>query len=115
MPIRATLVVLTTALSLAGCSNDANLVRDAAMAAGVTGGEPRPAPDFITRTRSADVDYMPIGTPVPTRRRPKDADAVADAEAQMNGLRSRNEALGGSARRAGRTPAAKPAVTPAEE
>lgn len=114
MPSRATLIVMI-AVSLAGCSNDANLVRDAAMAAGITGGEPRPAPDFVTRTRSADVDYMPIGTPVPTRRRPKDADAVADAEAQMNGLRSRNESLGGSARRAGRTPAAKPAVAPPEE
>ena len=110
----ATLIVMI-AVSLAGCSNDANLMRDAAMAAGITGGEPRPAPDFVTRTRSADVDYMPIGTPVPTRRRPKDADAVADAEAQMNGLRSRNESLGGSARRAGRTPAAKPAVAPPEE
>lgn len=114
MPSRATLIVMI-AVSLAGCSNDANLVRDAAMAAGITGGEPRPAPDFVTRTRSADVDYMPIGTPVPTRRRPKDADAIADAEAQMNGLRSRNESLGGSARRAGRTPAAKPAVAPTEE
>lgn len=114
MQTRATFIVLL-AMSLAGCSNDANLVRDAAVAAGITGGEPRPAPDFVTRTRSADVDYMPIGTPVPARRRPKDADAVADAEAQMNGLRSRNEALGGSARRAGRTPAAKPAVAPPEE
>lgn len=114
MPSRATLIVMI-AVSLAGCSNDANLVRDAAMAAGITGGEPRPAPDFVTRTRSADVDYMPIGTPVPTRRRPKDADAVADAEAQMNGLRSRNESLGGSARRAGRTPAAKPVVAPPDE
>lgn len=114
MPIRATLIIIA-AVSLAGCSNDANLVRDAAMAAGITGGEPKPAPDFVTRSRSADVDYMPIGTPVPERRRPKDADAVADAEAQMNGLRSRNESLGGSARRAGRTPAAKPAVAPPEE
>lgn len=114
MQTRATLIVLL-AVSLAGCSNDANLVRDAAMAAGITGGEPKPAPDFVTRTRSADVDYMPIGTPVPKRSRPKDADAVADAEAQMNGLRSRNESLGGSARRAGQTPAAKPAVAPAEE
>lgn len=114
MPIRATLIIIA-AVSLAGCSNDANLVRDAAIAAGITGGEPKAAPDFVTRSRSADVDYMPIGTPVPARRRPKDADAVADAEAQMNGLRSRNESLGGSARRAGRTPAAKPAVAPPEE
>lgn len=114
MPIRATLLLIA-AVSLAGCSNDANFVRDAAMAAGITGGEPKPAPDFVTRSRSIDVDYMPIGTPVPARRRPKDADAVADAEAQMNGLRSRNESLGGSARRAGRTPAAKPEVMPPEE
>jgi hypothetical protein len=86
------------------------------MASGITGGEPKPAPDFVTRTRPATLDYTPIGVSPPPRRLPvKDKESVSGAEAEMNRLRSSNEARGAQARRAGAGPAPKPpAAEPAE-
>ena len=112
----ASLIAMTIAsLVLAGCSSDGNLVRDAALASGITGGEPKPAPDFVTRTRPADLDYMPIGkAPPPRAYRAKDKKAVASAEAEMQGLRSANERRGSAARRAGTTPAPAPAQRPVD-
>ena len=104
--------VIAVPLALPGCAGDANPVRDLAVATGVTGGEPKPAPDFVTRTRPAEVDYAPIGVaPPPRRYRPKSKDTVAGAEAQMNELRMSNEAKAAAARRAasGGAPGAKPA------
>jgi hypothetical protein len=107
-PIR--LAVALVALPLAGCAGDGNLARDAAMAAGITGGEPKPAPDFVTRTRPAAADYVPVGTSAPGRKaRPKGQEAVADAEKELNALRARNEARGADARRAGQTAPPTPA------
>ena len=89
------------AFGLGGCSGDGNLVRDVAVASGVTGSEPRPAPDFVSRTRPASVEYLPVGTPAATRAtRAKDKAAVGGAEAEMDALRRRNEARGAVARRA---------------
>lgn len=104
-------------LALGGCSGDGNFVRDVAMASGITGGEPKPAPDFVSRTRTAELDYMPIGrAPPPRTYRAKDKTAVASAEAEMNDLRSRNERRGSAARRAGKGPApSKPAAEPADD
>lgn len=97
-------------LAVAGCASDANPVRDLAVSAGITGGEPKPAPDFISRTRADTVDYMPIGDAAPKRRyRARNKDDVAKAEAELNQTRQRNETRGVSARRAG---AAAPAVAP---
>jgi hypothetical protein len=93
------LVLLGTALG--GCAGDANPVRDLAVASGVTGGEPRPAPDFVARTRPAQAEYVPIGVSAPRRSRAKDKNEVADAEAQMNRLSRANEARAAQARRAG--------------
>jgi hypothetical protein len=109
-PIRPAPALAALALALAGCSSDGNIVRDAAMAAGITGGEPKPAPDFVTRTRPASADYVPVGTSAPRRNtRAKSAEAVADAESELNALRARNEARGAAARRAAQTPAPAPA------
>lgn len=101
------------AVTLGGCAGDANPVRDLALASGITGGEPKPAPDFVTRTRPANLDYMPIGVaPPPRKYRAKDNAAVAGAEAEMNELRTANEKRGAAARRAGATPAPAPVRVP---
>jgi hypothetical protein len=98
--------LLAGTIGLGGCAGDTNPVRDVALAAGITGGEPKPAPDFVTRTRPATLDYTPIGvSPPPRRLRAKGKDEVAGAEASMNELRTSNEARGAQARRAGATPA----------
>ena len=94
-------LVLVLAAALSGCAGDTNPVRDAAMAAGVTGGEPKPAPDFVARTRPAQVDYLPIGVSAPPRRyRAKSKDEVEGAEAQMDRLSRANESRAAAARRA---------------
>lgn len=94
------LLAIAAAAALGACSGDGNLVRDAAMASGVTGSEPKPAPDFVARSRPASVDYLPIAA-APSRgsTRPKSAAAVRDAEAEMADLRRKNEMRGAGARR----------------
>lgn len=100
-------------IAVAGCASDANPVRDIAVASGITGGEPRPAPDFVTRTRPADIDFAPVGVSAPARAtRPKDRGAVTGAEAEMNALRARNEQRGATARRAGASAPASPVAAP---
>lgn len=95
--------LLATCLSLAlcGCIEGANPVRDIAVASGVTGGEPKPAPDFVSRTRSGRTEFVPVGTDAPRRAmRPKSAAEVSEAEAELERVRARNEARGGGARAA---------------
>jgi hypothetical protein len=107
------LVLIAAALALAGCAGDTNPIRDAAVAAGVTGGEPRPAPDFVARSRPTSPDYMPIGVAPPARRyRAKDKAEVEKAEAQMQGLGRANQARGAAARRAAGSPAPAPNAAP---
>lgn len=110
------------ALCLALCSGalgacaDGNLVKDMAQAAGI-GGEPRPAPDFVTRTRAATYEYLPVGESAPKRSlKAKDAAGLAKAEAEMDAARTRNEARGAAARRASSSmPVAEPAASPAPQ
>lgn len=95
----AFLVAMATALTLGGCAGDANPMRDLAVAAGVTGGEPKPAPDFVSRSRTGSLDYVPVGTSAPKRvYRAKTAKEVGDAEKDLEGVRARNEAKGAAAR-----------------
>lgn len=96
--------------ALSACSTDANPVRDLALAAGI-GGEPKPAPDFISRTRPGEVDYLPVGVSAPRRTaRAKKATEVAKVEGEMDALKLRNEARAVEAKSAG-TDAGKP-MTP---
>lgn len=98
-PILAS-VACATAFGLAACAGDANPVRDLAVASGVTGGEPRPAPDFISRSRTGGADYVPVGTSAPKRAlRAKTKAEVAASEAELDRVRARNEARGNDARR----------------
>ena len=102
--IPALVLLLLGGVALGGCAGDANPVRDLAVASGVTGGEPKPAPDFVARSRPAQVEYVPIGVSAPARRyRAKDKDEVESAEAQMNRLSRANEARAAQARRAAGT------------
>jgi hypothetical protein len=94
---------------------ESNPVKDVAQFAGI-GGEPKPAPDFVTRTRAGSYDYVPVGQSAPKRAlRPKDVAGVASAEKDMDGIRAQNEARGNTARQAGATvvpaePVPKPAL-----
>ncbi len=89
------------AATLAGCAGDANPVRDVAIVSGLTGGEPKAAPDFVARTRPAQLDYLPVGvSPPPRRYRAKDKGEVESAESQMNRISRANEARAAQARRA---------------
>lgn len=86
-------------LALAGC--EGNVVKDLAQSAGI-GGEPRPAPDFVTRTRAGGYDYQPVGESAPKRHlKAKDKEGVASAETSLDGVRSHNEARGAAARAVG--------------
>lgn len=97
-PLRALAVVAS--LALGACSGDGNIVRDAAIASGMTGGEPKPPPDFISRSRVTGADYIPVGTDAPRRRLPAKAAAeVGAAETEMDAVRQRNEMRGARARR----------------
>ena len=93
-------ILVLVGSALGGCAGDANPVRDLAMAAGVTGGEPKPAPDFVVRTRTSSPDYLPVGISAPPRRvKPKDPIEVKRAEGEMQALGRRNAARGAAARR----------------
>ena len=95
----AFLVVVATALTLGGCAGDSNPMRDLAIASGVTGGEPKPPPDFVSRSRPGSLDYMPVGVSSPKREyRSKTAAEVGDAEKELDRVRARNEARGRDAR-----------------
>lgn len=87
------LVAGPISLALAACAGDANPIRDVAVASGVTGGEPKPPPDFISQSRRSGADYVPVGTSAPKRvYRAKTADEVKGAEADLERVRARNEA-----------------------
>jgi hypothetical protein len=99
---------LALAVALAGCG-ETNLVKDAAVAVGI-GGEPRPAPDFVARSRPATYEYLPVGQSAPKRSlQAKDAAGLAKAEAEMDAARNANEARGAAARNAAASAAAEPA------
>lgn len=98
--LTASVVLVATSVGLGACAGDANPVRDLAVASGVTGGEPKPAPDFVSRTRTGGSDFVPVGTSAPKRQyRPKTKAEVTSAEADLEQTRARNEARGAAARR----------------
>jgi ribosomal protein L12E/L44/L45/RPP1/RPP2 len=92
--------VLMLIMALAGCSADTNPIRDVAVATGI-GVEPKPAPDFVRRTRPERVDYVPVAA-VPQPPRPaKSAAEVKAAEDALEASRTANEAAAEEARKAG--------------
>jgi hypothetical protein len=91
-------VLVVVVAALAGCSGDANPVRDAAVAIGA-GPKITPAPDFVAQTRPARLDYIPIGTAGAGRPTPaRTAAEVKAAEAELEAVRTANEAAAQAAR-----------------
>jgi hypothetical protein len=107
------LFLICLAATLGACG-ETNLVKDVAQGVGI-GGEPRPAPDFVARTRAPKYDYLPVGESAPQRStKAKDAAGLAQAEAEMDAARARNEASGAAARQAASSAGpAEPVRTPA--
>jgi hypothetical protein len=83
-----------------GACGETNLVKDVAQGVGI-GSEPRAAPDFVARSRAPKYDYLPVGESAPQRSsKAKDVAGLAQAEAEMDAARVRNEASGAAARQA---------------
>jgi hypothetical protein len=100
-------------LVLTACAGDVNPVRDVAVGLGA-GPPPAKTPDFVQQSRPANLDYIPIAPTTPPRpTKPRTADEVKAAEAEMDALRSTNETAASAARKAGATPAPAPASGPA--
>ena len=113
--MRRTVLRMAAAISLgvlAGCAGDTNPVRDAFVATGI-GSEPKPAPDFVSRSRPGTVDYLPVALPKTTRKKARTVAEVKGVEAEMDAVRTTNEAQAAAARAAGSAPAPAPNPAPA--
>ena len=98
--------IFAVLFAVAGCNS--NPVRDVAASLGA-GPRMAPTPDFVARSRPATLDYMPIGTPAPDRPTPaRTAEEIKAAEAELDALRTRNEAAGAEATELGKTPPPEP-------
>ena len=101
IPIAVTAVSLAAMLGLQACSPDAG-----ALQGSLAAGSPAPA-DSVASSRPDKLDYIPVATPGtgpgPAART---AAEIAAAEAEMEALRTRNEARGAAIRHA--AGAAKP-------
>ncbi len=107
----AAAMILCAVASVAGCNS--NPVRDVAASVGA-GPQMAPTPDFVARSRPANLEYMPISASVPERPTPaRTADEIKAAEAEMDALRARNEAAGAQAAELGKTPPPEPVRLPA--
>ncbi|WP_210331103.1 hypothetical protein [Microvirga terrestris] len=105
-------VMMLAVVGVAGCNGGFNPVRDVATAVGA-GPQTAATPDFVARSRPANLEYMPIGTSVPERPTPaRTAEETKAAEAELDALRTRNEAAGAAAAEAGKTPPPEPIRLP---
>ena len=106
-------LAMLAASGVAGCNGSFNPVRDVATAVGA-GPQLATSPDFVARSRPANLEYMPIGTPTPGRPTPaRTADEIKAAEAELDALRTQNEAAGAAAAELGKTPPPEPVRLPA--
>src|SRR5215204_2570689 len=106
----AFVLVLFAASGLAGCNS--NPVRDVATSLGA-GPQVAATPDFVASSRPANLDYMPIGTPVPMLPTPaRTTEETKAAEAELDAPRMRNEAAGAAAAETGKTPPPGPIRLP---
>jgi hypothetical protein len=104
-------VLLAALLTLAGCS-ETNLVRDSFGAVGV-GPKSAETPDFVERSRPADLDYVPIGAESPPRATAaRTAEEVKQAEAELEAVRVSNERVAEAVKQAGSTAPPAPVKLP---
>ncbi|WP_201837585.1 hypothetical protein [Microvirga zambiensis] len=106
-------LAMLAASGVAGCNGSFNPVRDVASSLGA-GPQSAATPDFVARSRPANLEYMPIGAPIPERPTPaRTADEIKAAEAELDALRTQNEAAGAAAAELGNTPPPEPIKLPA--
>ncbi|MBF9234650.1 hypothetical protein [Microvirga alba] len=99
-------------MGLAACAGDSNPARDLVASVGA-GPKMATTPDFVSTTRPATLEYMPVGTSNPGRTTAaKTADELKAVEAELDAARTRNEAAGAAAAQLGGTPAPEPVVLP---
>jgi len=111
---RASALVLAAlaAANVTACTGGSNPVRDIAAAVGA-GPRTAPTPDFVAQSRPQNLDYLPIGTAEEGRPTPaRSAAEIKAAEAELEALRTRNEAAGATAARLGGTPPPEPIKLP---
>jgi hypothetical protein len=109
--VSAIATILFASAGMAGCNS--NPVRDVAASVGA-GPQMTASPDFVARSRPADLEYMPISATAPERPTPaRTAEEIKAAEAEMDALRARNEAAGAQAAELGKTPPPEPIRLPA--
>lgn len=104
---RASFAAAVLALaSLAACNERPE--RSLALATGIAS-EPKPAPDFISSSRPATLDYLPVpaGKPEPPNN-PERKAKVEALEAELTEVRTATEARGAATRAAGAASAAAP-------
>ncbi|HEY8382545.1 MAG TPA: hypothetical protein VIL09_10385 [Microvirga sp.] len=103
-------LVLLAPLALTACAGDTNPVRDVLVSVGA-GAQPTAAPEFVQQSRPATLDYMPVGTRAPDRdTAARSAAEVKATEAELDAIRTRNEAAARAAEAAGATPPPEPAT-----
>lgn len=111
--ISAVSLTMLVVAGVAGCNGSFNPVRDVATSVGA-GPQMAASPDFVASSRPANLEYMPIGTPAAERPTPaRTAAEIKAAEAELDALRSRNEAAGAAAAELGKTPPPEPISLPA--
>jgi hypothetical protein len=109
----AVVLIMFTAVGVAGCNGSFNPVRDVASAVGA-GPQMAATPDFVARSRPTNLEYMPIGTASEGRPTPaRSAAEIKAAEAELDAIRARNEAAGAAAIEMGKTPPPQPVRLPA--
>jgi hypothetical protein len=105
---RLFLSCMMIATALGACSGDANPVRDVAVKTGL-GTERKEGPDFVRRSRPANLDYTPVGVAAPKpQTAAKGKAGVKSVEEQMDAIRAANEARANEARQAGAAVTATP-------
>ena len=110
---RASALAFTLAVTVGVSGCNSNPVRDVATAVGA-GPTTAPTPDFVAQSRPANLEYMPIGTPVVERPTPaRTPEEIKAAEAELDAIRTRNEAAGAAAAELGKTPPPEPIRAPA--
>jgi hypothetical protein len=108
----AAAVAVLLVANAAGCAEGSNPTRDLFAAVGA-GPKVAQTPDFVASSRPEKLDFMPVGTSQPGRTTPaRSAEEVKAAEAELDALRTQNEAAGKAAAQLGGTPAPKPVPLP---
>ncbi len=106
MTVRSLAAVSLLLLVASGCSATTNPVRDVFAEFGA-GPPTATAPDFVAKTRPAELDYIPVGRPAQAPTAARTPAEIAQFEAELEAERLRAESQGAAARGAGAAAAAR--------